>query len=148
MVTKTEFDNSLNAIIKKKDSCKTISFFACTARSKNNICILEIRHVSIKEAYDILKHVFETPNRPAHLLRFQILKIINDVLTKRLKSIDGYVKSMQSTLGAAVLVRAPYYEPFLDIRIAVADNWDNLEKAKDFIFYELGIGDLRAMNPT
>ena len=147
MLTQSVFENGVLAIIEKKNRCATVSFFAKTHYSANNICVIDIKHLSLKEAYGILKLCFSTPNYNNHSLYLQILKIINDVLNKRLSNTDGYIKSMESTLGAAALIRSPYYEAFLDIRIAIARDWSVLEKAKDFIFYELGIDDLRAMEP-
>jgi hypothetical protein len=148
MIDRAIFENDMSEVIRIKDRCMSISFFAIKHYPKNNICVLDIKHVTIEEAYCLLETCFKTPNYNNHGLRLQILKILADVLKKRLSNTDGYIKSVQSTLGAAALIRSPYYEPYLDIRIAVACSWECLEKAKDFIFYELGMIDLRAMNPV
>ncbi len=148
MINALLFDRSLLNVIREIEASEHVSFFVRFDCNDKDIAVLEAKHLSIKETYKVLKLVFKKPNYNNHSLYLEMLKIINEVLKKRLSNTDGYIKSMDSLIGSAVLIRSPYYEPFLDIRIAIARNANVIESAKDFIFYELGIDDLRTMQPT
>lgn len=142
------YEESFNKLIRTIRNAEDISFFNYAVEMSSHIAIIDITHVCLETAIDVIVAAFNRVAVTCNAMVTQIYQIVKEVHDSHRTQDNGFIKAVNSDLVSAVLITAPYREDHLDVRIAIADSKDNVRVARDFIFYELGLNSLKNMRPT
>lgn len=143
MDTLTPYQRSFDNLIHTIREVEDLSFFHYSVDVEHQLAIVDVMHVHIEDAVDVVTAAFTRIAVESKAMVEQIAYIVRDVLENRRGQMDGFIKAAKTDLASAALIRAPYAEACLDVRIAIALKEDSLAFARDYIHYELGITALK-----
>ena len=149
MHANSPYDESFNNLIRTIRTAEDISFFNYMVDATSHIAIIDITHVCLETAVDVIVAAFNSIAVKSTAYMMQVYQIVKEIHDSHKTQDHGFIKSVNADLVSAVLISAPYRENHLDVRIAIADSEVSIPLAKDFIFYELGLTSLKSMrSPT
>lgn len=142
------YEESFNKLICTIRNADDISCFKYMVHTPTHIAIIDITHVCLETAVRVITAALNRVSVTCTAMMFQIYQIVKEIHDSHRIQDNGFIKAVNSDLVSAALITAPYRDDGLDVRIAIADSPENIQAAKDFIFYELGLNSLKNMHPT